>query len=490
MEKVRLKPHMGLAAAAMLFLWNPHVNVIDVLPDCIGWLLLALSMTGLAYVNEDIAAARRKAWMLFTLTTVKLAPMVFSVMGEKTFELLGEPVMILVYTVCFGTAEAVLGMSVIRTWIASLSQIGLMHDSRAAIRRSDKLRRSAVSFFLLRAAGSIVPELVYLRSTEYLGNVVYGVVIDIRDYRPYLIFFCAVIVGIVGIVWLISMLRYLHGLKKELRTGEGFGKAISALEEERQEMLVCGSTLERFSVAFGMMLAGAVFLCNFTFENINILPDFVGVLLLFGAVLLLRKYQPAEKSFLALGGVTTVLTVPYYIVRTWHSINHHGFWADNLADYFTRNVTLSEEKQAYKMGLQMEMLLLAVVETVLLILFFRLLLKALQKLNSMTFSDGVTLYGHMTANMMRAEKEKYERMPKKVFLWFCISAAMEVVRALPVFAFVVTPIAVVRMVINVIFVWVFAEYLSSLRGVISYHYRYNAGENGETENARMHEMLH
>lgn len=469
-------------AAGLCFLANPLVNVIDVLPDVIGWLLIALSMTTLAYVSDDIAAARRSAWVLFGITLAKLAPMTFSLLGSRVLPLLAEPVMVLVYTISFGFFELYLGSKVIRTWLAGVSQIGLLHDSKASIRGTDGLRLMTFFFFLLRTVGSIVPELVYLRSTEYLGNVVYGVVIDIRDYRPYLIVFCAFCAGIFGIGWLIAMLRYIRGLYKE-RNG-AIGAALQQLEEERQTEVFCQATLERFRIAFALMLAGGVFLCHFSFERVNILPDFVGVLLLLTAGILLRKQCPFPRTFFMLGIGTAILTVPYYIIRTVHSLRCHNFWAESLYDYFSRNISVSAENQTVQMGLQLQMLLLAVFETILLILFFRKFLSAVGNLNQLTFDDRVTLYDSMTQHTMLAEKQKYEQQPKKVMIWFCISASMEVVRAMPVFSFVVTPIALIRIVINVIFIAVFAGYLLSLERVIVYHYRYNP-DNGDLH-ARLH----
>ena len=107
--------------------------------------------------------------------------------------------MVLTYAGCFGLAELFLGLPVLRAVVNAFASLGLRYDSPASGRRVGHLRRLTVWFFLIRTANSILPELVYLRSTEYLGNVVYGVVIDIRDYRPYLIIFFATIAGIVGL---------------------------------------------------------------------------------------------------------------------------------------------------------------------------------------------------------------------------------------------------------------------------------------------------
>ena len=521
----------GLMIAALLFLWNSHVNVIDVLPDCIGWMLAALSMTHLAWAMDDFAALRRRAWILCGITAVKLAPMVFSILGVKKLEFLGEPTMVLTYTVCFGAFELFLGVGVMRGWIDAIAKFGLLHDSKIAVHGTTKepkrlrqqisdedgaktvsterkrsLSRKALRknsrrgrryrdfserlghltfwFFVWRFVSSFVPELVYLRSTEYLGNVVYGVVIDIRDYRPYLIFFFSLIAGIYGLRWLVRCLGYAKRLGGDPAIQSGLEK----LSHERQEQIVSRAAMERFSIAFGCMMIGGVFFCHFSFENINILPDCIGLAFLLTAVYLLRNKTVLPKRYFSVGLVGVIVTVPYAVVRTWHSVVHHGFWTDNLVDYFTRNVPVSAEKQAYTMQLQLIMLGLAVLETALVIWLFARFLRVVRGLDRLSGSDGHTLYDSMSKDMMREEREKYEKQPKKVFVWFCISVGFEVLRALPMFSFTITSIALVRTVVNLIFLWVFSEYLSARKKMIVYHYTYHS-DHDEAQKEQNHEYL-
>ena len=521
----------GLMIAALLFLWNPHVNVIDVLPDCIGWMLAALSMTHLAWAMDDFAALRRRAWILCGITAVKLAPMVFSILGVKKLEFLGEPTMVLTYTVCFGAFELFLGVGVMRGWIDAIAKFGLLHDSKIAVhgttkepkrlrqqisdedgaktvstdrkrslsrkalrknsrrgRRyrdfSERLGRLTFWFFVWRFVSSFVPELVYLRSTEYLGNVVYGVVIDIRDYRPYLIFFFSLIAGIYGLRWLVRCLGYAKRLGGDPAIQSGFVK----LSHERQEQIISRAAMERFSIAFGCMMIGGVFFFHFSFENINILPDCIGLAFLLTAVYLLRNKTVLPKRYFSVGLVGVIVTVPYAVVRTWHSVVHHGFWTDNLVDYFTRNVPVSAEKQAYTMQLQLMMLALAVLETALVIWLFARFLRVVRGLDRLSGGDGHTLYDSMSKDMMREEREKYEKQPKKVFVWFCISVGFEVLRALPMFSFTITSIALVRTVVNLIFLWVFSEYLSARKKMIVYHYTYHS-DHDEAQKEQNHEYL-
>jgi len=264
---------------------------------------------------------------------------------------------------------------------------------------------------------------------------------------------------------------------------------LAALAEERQAQIVSRATLERFSLSFGCMLIGGVFLCFFSFENINILPDCIGLAFLLLAVFLLRHKTALPKRYFAVGLAGTLVTVPYAVIRTWHSVVHHGFWTDNLVDYFTRNIPVSPEKQAYTMQLQLMMLGLAVLETALVIWLFYRFLRVVRGLDQLSVGDGHTLYDSMSKDMMRTEREKYEKQPRKVLIWFCVSAGFEVLRALPVFAFTITSIALVRLVINLIFLWVFAEYLAARKKMIVYHYTYHADQDADGEQERVHEMV-
>ena len=166
---------------------------------------------------------------------------------------------------------------VLRTWISEMSYLGLVSNSTAAIRGDSGLHFITVYFLVARAVGSVLPELVYLRTTEYLSDVVYGVVIDIRDYRPYLIILCAAAVLFAGIGFCVLFLRYLRRLSKD----PVFGEAYLRLTEEHEETIVNKGMMERIRIAFFLMMLGGVFLCYFSADFVNILPDFIG-LLLFG----------------------------------------------------------------------------------------------------------------------------------------------------------------------------------------------------------------
>ncbi|MBQ3065788.1 MAG: hypothetical protein IJC98_06095 [Clostridia bacterium] len=466
---------LGLFAFGILFLCNPNVNVIDVLPDVFGWLLIALSMTTFAYINEDMANARRLAWILCLVSTIKLWPMYCSLQGEKAFPLMAEPTMVLVFACCFGALEMVMGIMILRTWISSVSYFGLMSNSTVAIRGDGGLHFITVYFLIARAVGSVLPELVYLRTTEYLSDVVYGVVIDIRDYRPYLIVLCAAAVLYAGIGFCILFFRYLRRLSKDSLHAEAYLR----LTEENEDKITNKGTMERIRIAFFLMMLGGVFLCYFSVDFVNILPDFVGLLLLAAAVFLLRKKLCVSKSLPLLFGGGALISAVYYGVRWWHSHEHATMWADNYTDYFNRTIAISVEHQTRLMQLQLIMVLCSVIETAIVCFLFYRFLKTVDGIQTINAHDAHNVYDSMPTEYQSLEKLHFAKQLKHCFVWLCISVGFELLHTLPMFSFVISPFPMIHIVINGVFLCIFYRYLMSRFQVAEYHYRYHGDKQSD-----------
>ncbi len=463
---------MGLSyvIAGLCFLFLPTVNVIDLLPDAIGWLLVAIGMHRLAYVREELYRVRRLALLCALVGGASLVPMYWSCMGAERYPLAAEPTMVLTYALVFNCAQLFLGRQVLFTLIDGLSGFGLMGDCKCAYRRTGRLKFLTGLFLLLKTAGSIAPELVYLRSTRYLENVVYGVVLDIRDYRPLLIGLCAFVVTVVGVIWFIRFTVYLARIMRD----RAFADAVAAYETERSAEVRGARDSDRIRAVFAFFCGGGVFFCHMSMENVDILPNFVGILLITVAVFLLKRYVAIPGPFICLSAVIGCLSAAYYGYAVWHSTENHGFWTGNMVQYITgKGLAVSTEKQMATMRLQLIALGIAVLMVILWILYFKKLLAFLHSLNDITVGDGVTLYDAMSARTMRSEREAYARMPRFCFSWFCVSASMEAIQNLPVFAFVITPVTFVRVVVDIVFLWRFYVYLTALKENLIYHFRYN-----------------
>ena len=88
---------IGYILAGMIFLFNPHINIIDVLPDVIGYVLILHGLSKISDLERNLLSARDKFLKLAWLSAVKLACLLITPIFDET--------LYLIFTFCFGLLE-------------------------------------------------------------------------------------------------------------------------------------------------------------------------------------------------------------------------------------------------------------------------------------------------------------------------------------------------------------------------------------------------
>ena len=92
MKKEKRGIRFGYFAIASVFLFNPMIATIDVLPDFIGYLLICSALSGLCEINEHFWEARSYFNKLLYISVAKFAlssiTMLQDVISEDTYILL------------------------------------------------------------------------------------------------------------------------------------------------------------------------------------------------------------------------------------------------------------------------------------------------------------------------------------------------------------------------------------------------------------------
>ena len=98
----------GLLICGLIFFCNPNLNIVDILPDCIGCLLIVIALTKLGDLCADIGEAKHAFTTLFWITLSKLPAMILLmwITGKNA----SEETLWLVFTFCYAVAETVFAM--------------------------------------------------------------------------------------------------------------------------------------------------------------------------------------------------------------------------------------------------------------------------------------------------------------------------------------------------------------------------------------------
>ncbi len=90
---------IGYILAGMIFLFNPHINIIDVLPDVIGYILILHGLSKISDLERNLLSAKNKFLKLAWLSVAKLSCLLILPIFDET--------LYLIFTFCFGILEAI-----------------------------------------------------------------------------------------------------------------------------------------------------------------------------------------------------------------------------------------------------------------------------------------------------------------------------------------------------------------------------------------------
>ena len=116
----------GLFSLGLVFLFNPNINLIDVLPDCIGCLCIMAAISRAADLGGELADAHMQFKRLFWITLSKIPALLltFSITARSV----GEETIVLAITFCYAAAEAVFGIFAFSKLFEGLAYLGTRYD--------------------------------------------------------------------------------------------------------------------------------------------------------------------------------------------------------------------------------------------------------------------------------------------------------------------------------------------------------------------------
>ena len=173
---------MGIAyiLAGVFFLFNPNINVVDVLPDFVGYLLIYRGLFHASFLSDNLRQARDLIWKLAMITAVRAASAVLLPYTSDTFTLL------LVFI--FAVLEAMYAIPAITTVFEGAYAVGTRLDCPSIYHTVERKKRTkqgivtrvvegaerfkifTVVFFLLKTVASVIPELPSLQLTDDLSG--------------------------------------------------------------------------------------------------------------------------------------------------------------------------------------------------------------------------------------------------------------------------------------------------------------------------------
>jgi len=307
-KKIR-KDLIGIAIAC-IFIFNPNISVIDILPDFIGYIILTLCVSRLADINEVLEEARIAFNRMIWIDLGKIIA-IFWIFGMNVTSEYTSSLMLWSFVFC--VIEILFAAPAFSKVFAGLMQIGDYYPNEAILRRKNRLfskepraknetervRSFTMAFIYIKAILCFLPELADITNLSY-DEFSTGTV-DLYQFIGLLRFFAFVPVLIIGIVWLVKMIRYFVSLSKDT-------VFVGALSETYSTKILSkkGSFVKRgVQASFLILIIASVLTVDLrlTVEDtlylnkINFIPDIIPAILFLVFFAVIKKYSQRNAKY-------------------------------------------------------------------------------------------------------------------------------------------------------------------------------------------------
>lgn len=319
MKKEKLKG-AGLYLLALIFITNPTVNIFDIFPDFIGYLIIAKRLSYGVNRAPYFEETKRSLTILSLVSLLKIPA--FFVMNYSTSNNVGDQDIRALFSFTFAVIETVFLISFIKNIFSALFYLGerssassligdfYINKKRTRTVSTESLKVFTYAFAILKNAAYSLPEFLLLKrgvdSSEYYNTFNYA-----RLY-PYAV---VILVPLVTVAEIILVKRLYCYVKSIIREG-GFRAAIDGLlDENAMATAIKNDTVRRMTAMLTLFTAASVFTVELRFDNfnsVNLIPHVIYVLLLTVASYKLSKFTRPQRPIVIFGALAAVVSVIAY----------------------------------------------------------------------------------------------------------------------------------------------------------------------------------
>lgn len=380
---------------AALFLFNPLISVIDILPDFIGYYFLLRAFTPTSYIFDNASDLYDSVKRMMIVCIAKFFCVFLLFVTDTT--------MALVLSFTFGILEILYGLNMFVKLFDVSSYIRMRYDETATTERAEKIKRFSVFFLIAKLVLALLPDLTALTS----GNS--SLKVDLTRFRPILFIATGIIGLVLGIIWLVKFKGFFKNIFSDT--------VIERVESEYSEQKTLRPGLfeaKDFMFSIKMLCIGVVFTFDISLDSINYFLDGIfSVLCILAFRSLWKKgyinIGKEEKRLFAIAGVHALVNLTDFI---W---SVHYFKHGDLYYVYRR----TEELLRY-----LPIGILTVIESVLLVLEIAQIIKLINSYTPPKIREYQRYFAERSVDGVVEEyKEGSAKRGKRVLIWAIIAAA-------------------------------------------------------------------
>lgn len=292
----------GWLIFALVMICNPNIQLIDLLPDFIGFFILAKFIAKAADAAPYFEEARSAFVKLGYISLAKI-PALFIIVVVRSKNTLDNDIIAL-FALVFSTLELLYLIPAIKNIFDALTYVGERGRVPSLIKSdslisTDALRSFTFAFTIFKSVLCTLPEFLKLTRSVEIGS--YTSILAGSRFYPWAVMASLTLGFILGGIWLLRMIKFARRIKRD-------GTFYSAIEEiatvnsyEEYEKKVYNRFVDRIFLYFILASIFSVDLTFSDYNDVNLLPSFIsGIFLTLGILGLIRCVPNAKLRICAI----------------------------------------------------------------------------------------------------------------------------------------------------------------------------------------------
>lgn len=306
----------GLICAGFILLCNPVINVIDVIPDAIGFLLIFAGLTRLSFFYDRIERARRLFLWLAVAETAKIASIPLVVKASK-FE---SGSMMVMLSLVFMIVELVLFLPAVVSMFEGYSAVAVKlgsDRSNAAVSKNGKVRdvstrarNTMIVFMIIRCLSTLLPELTELELYESQGAVS-AFSRPLTDFKMMFYRLFVIVVLIAAVFYIIALVRFFTGVARDEKMNAAFAEQYRVAKAENKSFFMA----HRMKTALLFFALSTVALIPIYVDNVNITVGVLSAVLLVVSVIIMKRDTKGALRVIPIISVSGIVSIISFLLQ-------------------------------------------------------------------------------------------------------------------------------------------------------------------------------
>ena len=319
---VKIKKNLGIGVwiAAAIFLFEPNINLVDIFPDVLGYVLLCNAISRIASLNDSVDDALGKFKKMILVSALKPLSimLIYGVFAEHE-----RPTSVLLFTFCFSLAELLLLIPAYNTLfngllsLASRRGVGDDFGKKGFVALGERAQRFTTVFVVVKVLCSTLPELTVLCNDIYTESIIMYLYNFINHFRV-----IGVMVSLVfGMIWLVRNCKFIRSLVKNDALMSSLTESFSEVVRIREGLFI----QKNLSAGVFVFVIAAVLCVDLHVPDFNYIPDVLAAAMLALGAFLFRKYLIRYKKTVILSAVYFIFSAVASYIRVSY-LEEYGFF--------------------------------------------------------------------------------------------------------------------------------------------------------------------